>query len=109
MPVQLDRLQVADPELNRVQDRLVQKLNPVLLTPLLDGRLITGIVFAAGVAQDVAHGLGRKPLGYIQIGAYQVGGSPPMYDQREDLTSDQQKLFLRLVCAADATVDFWVF
>lgn len=106
---QIDRLQTKDPELNRVQDRIIQAVNPALLHPFLQGHVIAGIVFQAGVAQDIAHKLDRPDASYIPVAFYSVGGTPSLWDERETLTDDQRRRFLRLTCASDATVDLFVF
>lgn len=53
-------------DLNRMQDNLAATLGPMVLCALLQGRLLTGVVLANG-ANNVAHGLGRAPLGAIVV------------------------------------------
>lgn len=98
---QADRLQVADEDLRKVQDRILSVLNPLAKVPILDGVLVTGVSVSA-TAVDVAHGLQRLPLGYIVVG---LSADARVWETRANRSATR----ITLTASAAATVDLWVF
>lgn len=103
----LDKLTTKNEELNRIQDRLVAVLNPVLLQAILDGRIIEDAKLAAGGANnDVAHKLNRKPIGWFVVGK---NAQADVWDAQSGLSEARQTQVLRLRASAAVTVDVFVF
>ena len=64
-------LDVADHDLQRVQAQILPPLSTLLKNPLLDGRLVRGVnIPAVPTTTDVAHGLGRLPVGWFVLQTY---------------------------------------
>ena len=61
----LDRFNVKDIDLQRIQEAVFRSLAAVLRVPILDGRLLTAPVGTTQTA--VAHGLARAPLGWVLV------------------------------------------
>lgn len=98
---QVDRLQVADEDLRKVQDRILAVLNPLARTPVVDGVLVTGVALSA-TPTDVSHKLQRMPLGYLIVG---LSADARVWETRANRSSTR----LTLTASAAATVDLWVF
>lgn len=90
-------------EMDLMQTKWAQQLNPVLSNPMMAGSLIRNVGLSVG-ANEVNHKLGRKLQGYIitmQRGPAQV------YSTQE--FNNIPNLTLTLVSDADVLVDLWVF
>lgn len=99
----VDRLQTSNPELNRVQDRLVTALNEVLRHPLLGGELLTSVSVGTAATQ-VSHKLGRKLIGWAPV---RVRANAVVWDEQDAETNPE--LFVRLRASAAVVVDLLVF
>lgn len=91
-------------EAQRLAQQAVQRLNAC---PFIVGRRLDGITFAAGVDQLVAHGLGRRPRGFLVLrdyGANVCTGVGESTTQPENI--DQQ---IKLRSPVACTVDLWAF
>ena len=62
---QVTKVQSSDPVLNRIQDQL-QKLNPVLANPLLNGNLVGPVALDTSPVA-VNHLLGRNYIGWFVV------------------------------------------
>jgi hypothetical protein len=98
-----------------LQRNLQNAVNPVLVTPILDGNLLmaqkiqpdpTDTAGIKGVL-TVGHGLGRTPKGYLVV------ASTAAYSQPYSVTSEQllpdQQLYLHFLTGAGAVISLWVF
>lgn len=85
----------------QTQQRLKKVFGALLKVPILDGRLVENIDFVSAVPQSVAHGLGRKPLGYIAVGM-NAEMMPYEYAARTDK-------FLNLQSSVTGRITLWVF
>lgn len=91
------------PQLQQVLESIVTSVRQVLRVPLLDGRLIKGVVLPPAASTKVTHGLGRRPLGWLVISTTGTGViTEPSQGTRTDQT-------LVLYSVSAATVDLWVF
>lgn len=63
-PIKFKQVQVADPEMNRLQDRLSETLDSVTSNPLLAGNLLSQVSLVAG-SNLVSHGLGRRYITWL--------------------------------------------
>ena len=92
--------------LNRSQSEIAAKVNQVLTNPLLNGRLIPGVVLlAANNPTNVEHGLGRQPLGWIVIDSH----NNAVTWASDDSNPKKKNLVMELNTSADNTIDLWVF
>ena len=96
----LEKINTPDELLNRIQDRLLAALNPVLKSQILDGRLVEGVVLGA-TQVSVAHGLDRSGVKFIVVS--------PQADARVWQSASADSKFLYLTASAAVTVDLWVF
>jgi hypothetical protein len=62
------RPQLGGKEADEFGRRVAERLNAVTSNPLMRGRLLTASLRANGDEFRVAHGLGRRPLGWIPVG-----------------------------------------
>ncbi len=85
----------------QTQQRLKKVFGVLLKVPILDGLLLTNVSLAAATNTPVAHGLGRKPLGYFPV-ALSAEIAPYEYAARDER-------FLYLKSATGGTVSLWVF
>lgn len=95
------KIQVRDTELKRVQDNITRAIDAITRAPIIDGRLVPQVAVTGSFA-NYAHGLGRKPLGYIVVSA---NGIHSIFEDQTARTS----LFLNLRSSYPVTVDLWVF
>lgn len=63
-PIKFKQVQVADPEMNRLQDRLSDTLDSITGNPLLSGNLLAQVPLVAG-SNLVSHGLGRRYISWL--------------------------------------------
>lgn len=104
MPGLLKTFKSGNADLDRVQRQVADLVNPIQKIPLLDGVLLLDQVLTTGVENDIAHGLGREPAGYIQVAAT---GNCSIWDNQSTNPSPRQTL--RLYASATTTVSIWVF
>lgn len=90
--------------LRHIQDSVIASVNPLLLTPVVDGRIITGVSIA-NTATAVNHGLGRLPLGWVVI---TKDTANHVFEATADRLARTDK-HLRLTASATTIVDLWVF
>lgn len=102
---QIDRLQTKDPELNRVQDRILQAVNPALAHFLLGAQLLEGVSLVTGT-NDVDHKLGRRIAGWWIVG---MDAGVTIYDILAGETEAERRRVLRLESSGNATVSLVVF
>ena len=65
--IQYERHRTDDSDLTLVQDKIEDAVRAIQSEGILDGQLIEGLEFTAGVTQSVYHGLGRKYRGYLVV------------------------------------------
>jgi len=90
-------------------ERGIERLQGFLrLVPFLNGNLVTGIVFAAGVAKTIDHGLGRPVRGYIVVRNYGTNVANFVGEQPLAQPSDPSKQ-INLITTLASTMDVWFF
>lgn len=84
-------------------------VNPVIRKPIIDGRILSSVTFsAASTYYAVAHGLGRKPQGWVVVS---VNDSSASISEDPTLRTDK---FLYLMISGGGyppvpSFDIWVF
>lgn len=96
-----ERIPVSNAELQRVQDRLLVTLVPMSRVAVLDGVLLKGLSLTTSF-QNVNHGLGRAPAGWIVVGK---NANADVWENPLIRTG----LVLVLRSSAAVNVDLWVF
>ncbi len=95
----------------RTAQRTAQELNATKealdAVPILDGVAVTGVVFAAGVAQTVTHGLGRALTGYLVTRAYGANVSNSVGESGAAAADPLNKVVMITTLAC--TRDFWFY
>lgn len=75
--------------------------------PLLRGKLVTGIVFAAGVERVVRHGMGVRATGYIEVRRYGANVANGIGESGTVATDPKNEIWL--ITTLDTTRDIWFF
>jgi hypothetical protein len=89
-----------DQDLEQVQDRLEEFFVPLQENEFLEGNLIQGIAITAGTPVIIDHLLDRLPRGWIVTDC--VANRYPFRTAWDART-------ITLDCAANNTIDIWVF
>ena len=100
--MRLPLIQSGVSELNLIQTKWKSLIDPVLASPLLDGRLVSAKL-AVG-SNKINHLLNRKPIGWIIVG---INGVANIYDTQA--SNQTPELTLNLTSSAVVTVNLWVF
>lgn len=103
----LNQINVVDNTLSRIQNNTANALNPVLLTPIIDGVLAQRLTIPANGKLTVSHGLGRVALGAIVVLASAAVSTPTTLVA--DQTAPLGAIVLTFSSGAGATVNVWVF
>ena len=102
MPIlPFNKVRTEDDNLRRVQDNIEAPLKDISSKTILDGQLLTGIKLTASLPNQVAHKLGRKPVGWIVSGLTE---NATIWEVKKP-----SSLFLYLEPSADCTLSLWVF
>ncbi len=86
-----------------MQTRWSSILNPVLINPVVNGILLSGVSLSTG-SNTINHKLGRKLQGWCLT---RVRASAAIYDTQDSNTMPE--LTLKLTSSANVTVDIYVF
>lgn len=92
-----------DRQTTQLQTNIEQAVAQVIRNPLIDGRIIEGVVLSTS-ALKIEHKLGRKVRGYIVLTR---NANAEVYDNVS--TEPQLELYLPLLASAPVTVNLWVF
>lgn len=95
---------VKDKELGRVQGVLSEVLFPITNAQLIDG-ILTSSQNVTTSFQNLPHGLGRAPVGWLVIAP---NASATIWEDAASSNPDVTK-FLRVKASAAVTCKFWVF
>jgi hypothetical protein len=88
---------------NMAQNRWASILNPVVNSPIVNGRMLTNVALINGTT-IVNHGLGRTLQGWIIAG---INGAATIYDNQT--TNQLKDLTLSLTSNAAVIAQIWVF
>lgn len=94
-------LNTDDDILNRIQNNLIQAIEPLTRVPIANGNMLQGISLVAG-NNNINHGLDRKPIGYIVV-------STTVQAYFADNIPTATTTSFNLVPSAATTVSLWVF
>lgn len=97
------KINTADMNLNRVQDAVAESLFVISKGLLVDSVLVADVALASGVAQEVAHGLGRPALGWIVV---KRNANATVWEPSTSVASDK---FVRLQSDANVTINILFF
>jgi hypothetical protein len=86
-----------------MQNQWASALDPVLVNPLVQGRLVQGVVLTAG-DNVINHKLGRALVGWIVV---RNTAATTFYDKQDSNT--MSGLTLVLNASGACTVSLWVF
>lgn len=89
--------------LDQMQNLWASALNPILSSPIVNGRQIDDIKLTIG-SNTINHKLGRKLQGWITV---RINGIAEIYDTQA--TNQMPELTLTLVSDADVTASMWVY
>lgn len=92
-----------DQDLNSVQDNLINVLNPVFNTPILNGTLLQNVSLVVG-QNTIEHRLGRKLVGWMVT---RQRSFAEIYDNQDANPLPTRTLFI--VTGNDVIVDLYVF
>jgi hypothetical protein len=95
------RIAQKQPELQAVINSVAEFVRPLELNPILDGRIIEGVVIGTS-ATDIPHKLGRKWVGWFVVS--RTSGVVPY-----ETTQTNETTLLTLIAASQTTVDIYVF
>ncbi len=105
MPITAFRkVRTKNDDVQLLQDAVAVVLQDVRSRTLLDGRLVSGVVLAAGVVNVVDHFLERAPQGYVVV---KSSAAASVYDTQDGNVTPKRSL--HLWTSADVTVSLWVF
>ncbi len=99
------KIKTKDEDLTRVQNAVASAVDPLLANPILDGRLVEGIVLTAAVFTNVPHKLGRKVRGFFIADR---NAQATVWRDPSTANPDEAK-FLRLTTDATVTINLWVY
>lgn len=100
------RIALEDAVTGRAMDEVREVVNDVAAIDILQGKLIEAVVLTGGTTRKIAHGLGRKPRGWIVV--KQKGWTSTGYMNEVDHGSKDRELWL-LAYGMDPTISLWVF
>ena len=100
----LKKTTTQDKDLNKLQTNLKVALQPIINSPIINGNLLLDVTLEAGKRNEVAHGLQRRPLGYIIV---RKRKDSRIWDL-QDTNPAPTKTFT-IACSHDVNVDIWVF
>lgn len=92
-----------DQDLNSVQDNLINVLNPVFNTPILNGTLLQNVILTTGF-NTIEHKLGRKLVGWTITRQKSFAS---IYDDQDNNPLPTRTL--TLVTGNDVIVDIYCF
>ena len=96
------RVQTISREVNQIQDRIASATDPFFDQPFFGGVLLTDVLLTAGYGNQIQHGLGREPLGFVLAGAN-------AYAMVCENTSSRTDKIIELNTTATATVSLWIY
>lgn len=99
----LPQFQSGDRNFQMLQNQWATAIDPVLVNPLVQGRLVQGVVLTAG-DNVINHKLGRALIGWMIV---RNNASVTFYDKQD--SNAMANLTLVLNASGAATVSLWVF
>lgn len=94
------RVRLKDKETETLQANLIQTLQPILKSDIIDGTILRDVSLVSG-SNTIDHNLNRPVEGWIIID--QVGNAATVYRTSWDTRT------ITLTASADTTISLWVF
>ena len=104
MATRFGRVLQADVDVTLSQDRMQEVTDFIERCSLIDGKLVSDAELTTGQDNEVGHGLGRIPQGYIV-----VDRNANSVVSTSSTLNRNPKNSLILNCSANVTVSLWVF
>jgi len=98
------KLDTVNSDLNKVQDNIQTFVEPLVINPTLDGNLVKNICLLPLVSNEVTHGLGRIPLGWMVV---RKRKDSRIWDLQD--TNSTPSKTLSIACSHECQIDIWVF
>ena len=102
--INLKKVGAQDKDLQKVQQNVENAIEPIIRKEIIDGVLLTKVCLEPGISNEVKHGLGREPLGWIVV---RKRADARIWDV-QDFNRNPSKV-LSLTCSHAVTVDLWIF
>lgn len=90
--------------LARIQDNIVSVLDNITDKEILDGIRVTNVPLISGITNEINHGLGRIPLGWVII---RKRAQADIWDLQDSNVNKSRTL--SLACSSDVIIDLWIF
>lgn len=90
--------------IKQVQENVDQALTPIIKCPIIDGNLVTNVSLVVSKSNEILHGLGRKPRGFMIV---RKRADSRIWDLQD--TNPQPSRTFSLACSHNVTVDIWFF
>lgn len=100
----LKKVGVESAELQKVQQNVENALDPIIKKVIVDGVHLIKVCLEPGVSNEVKHGLGRAPLGWIVVRKRADARIWDVHDHNRNPSKT-----LSIACSHAVTVDLWVF
>ena len=101
---QFKKIGIQDKDTNKLQNNIEIALKPVLNSQIIDGVLLKCVDLDPLLRNEVAHKLGRAPLGFIVV---RKRADSRIWDLQD--TNPASTRTLTLACSHLVQVDLWVF
>ena len=100
----LKKTGVKDPDVQKFQQNVENAIEPIIRKEIIDGILLKKVCLEPGVANEVKHGLGRAPQGWIVV---RKRADARIWDV-QDFNNNPSKT-LSIAVSHSVTVDLWIF
>ncbi len=100
----LKKIGLKDPESQKLQQNVENAIEPIIRKEIIDGVLLTKVCLDPGISNEVKHGLGRAPLGWMIV---RKRADARIWDV-QDFNNNPSKT-LSITCSHAVTVDIWIF
>ena len=98
------KLHFPDQTVRKLQSNVENALAPIINSDILDGVLLKNVDLRFDRINEINHGLGRAPQGWIIV---RLRGDSRIWDVQDSNNTKQRTLSLR--CTTDVEVDMWIF
>ena len=100
----LKKIGTSTQELQKVQQNIENAIEPIIRKEIIDGVLLKKVCLENGVSNEIKHGLGRPPQGWIIV---RKRADARIWDV-QDFNNNPSKT-LSIAVSHAVTVDIWIF
>ena len=100
----LKKIGLKDKEAQKFQQNVENTIEPIIRKEIIDGVLVKDVCLEPGTSNEVKHGLGRKPLGWIVV---RKRADARIWDV-QDFNANPSKT-LSIAVSHSVQVDLWIF